>query len=558
MTGWLPAFVAETLIWTGLLIVLVLLIRRPVGRYFGARAAYALWLLPALRLIMPPLVLPAWLAPAPQQGGLQAVETTASVATLADMAASEAAAISPETAQWILALMAIWFVGTAIFMAVRFAGYFRMRRSLLADGSPVADVEMSRHLGSIRLVETPAASAPLALGVVDKVIVLPAGFMASGNREERDFALEHELAHHAGHDLLANMAVQPLFALHWFNPLAWLGWRAMRRDQEAACDARVIALRSAADKATYAQTIASFAAGPHASLAAPMACPVLGEKSIIHRLRSISMSDISPRRRFAGRALIAASLLALPLTASISYAEVIAQEAPPAQVEAGATYVPPAVLVVDPKATFTAEQEVTFAAKPTVKFTANPEAATSPEKPKVTYKKNDPAEGEKPKYTIKISKEKLEELKAKQAANPNAKFRYQFDESKLTPEQRDKIQLRLRALKDDTTAANTLKRRIFIAKRANGEVPLVQLVANCEADEKSGELTASNGRQVIRVCSSDHQAQERLNVALGAVISNPGMNQETRAKFLSKLKDRLVVLTKTLSVPGESITTKSK
>lgn len=54
--------------------------------------------------------------------------------------------------------------------------------------------------------------------------------------------------------------------------------------------------------------------------ATPMACPVLGETSIIHRLRSLAMPDLSSCRRLAGRALLGAGLLALPLTASITYA----------------------------------------------------------------------------------------------------------------------------------------------------------------------------------------------------------------------------------------------
>ena len=54
----------DTLVWSGALIALVLVLRRPVARTFGAGMAYALWLLPLLRLVMPPLVLPAWLAPA--------------------------------------------------------------------------------------------------------------------------------------------------------------------------------------------------------------------------------------------------------------------------------------------------------------------------------------------------------------------------------------------------------------------------------------------------------------------------------------------------------------
>ena len=126
------------------------------------------------------------------------------------------------------------------------------------------------------------------------------------------------------------MLVQPLFALHWFNPLGWMGWTAMRRDQEAACDARVVAHSDAEERATYAAVIASFATqagnGGRPALAAPMACPVLGDKSIIHRLRSLTMTEISPRRRMASRALLVGGALALPLTASITYAETIGQE----------------------------------------------------------------------------------------------------------------------------------------------------------------------------------------------------------------------------------------
>ena len=206
-------------------------------------------------------------------------------------------------------------------------------------------------LGQVRLVETPATNAPLAMGVIDPVIALPPGFLALHDRASRDLALAHELAHHRGGDLLLNILVQPLFALHWFNPLGRYGWLALRRDQEAACDARVMATRPAEDRAAYAALIARFAAAPGAThtaaLTAPMACPVLGETSIIHRLRSLAMSDLTPRRRLAGRALLGAGLLALPLTASISYAasetvtEIAEPPAPPAPPSAPQAPQPP-------------------------------------------------------------------------------------------------------------------------------------------------------------------------------------------------------------------------
>ena len=51
MTDWLLG----TLLATSGLVVLVLLIREPVRRHFGARVAYSLWLIPAARFLMPTL-----------------------------------------------------------------------------------------------------------------------------------------------------------------------------------------------------------------------------------------------------------------------------------------------------------------------------------------------------------------------------------------------------------------------------------------------------------------------------------------------------------------------
>ena len=59
----LADWMVDTFIYTSLLIALVLLVRRPVSRWCGPQVAYALWTLPFLRFVMPPIVLPAWMAP---------------------------------------------------------------------------------------------------------------------------------------------------------------------------------------------------------------------------------------------------------------------------------------------------------------------------------------------------------------------------------------------------------------------------------------------------------------------------------------------------------------
>ncbi|GAB5349521.1 M56 family metallopeptidase [Alteriqipengyuania sp. 357] len=326
-------FALETLGWTAALVALVLVLRRPVARYFGAEAAYALWALPFLRLLFPPLVLPAWFATEPAPA--PAAQLPLVQYPLADMGTGpvmlQPMVVGTPEIDWLMLALVGWLVGSVAFLVRRYTRYFTMRGELLAESTPVGT------RGKVRLVETEATRSPVAFGVFDKVIALPAGFMMQTEPTRRDLALAHELEHHRAHDLLVNALVQPLFAMHWFNPLGWVGWRALRRDQEAACDARVVANCDRALRPTYASTIAAFATagrGPSIALAAPMACPVLGDKSIIHRLRSLTMSDVSPRRRLAARTLIIGALAALPLTATVSYAERMAAAEPPAPPEA--------------------------------------------------------------------------------------------------------------------------------------------------------------------------------------------------------------------------------
>ena len=367
--GW-DGFLFDTLMWTGALIALVLLLRRPVARHFGAGAAYALWFLPLARLILPPVTLPGWMRPALfEPAPVTDTATTASLVSegaealgQGEMGATLAPVPMDSPIDLLSPLVVLWLVGAAIFMGRRFWLYAQLRRELLENARPVGEVD------DIRMIETTAISGPMAFGVFDKVIALPDGFMASRERQVRDLAIAHELAHHRGHDILVNMLVQPLFAIHWFNPLGWMGWDAMRRDQEAACDARVVASRSRDERAAYAAIIADFARrpqiAPRPALAAPMACPVLGDKSIIHRLKSLPMDDGSRGRRWAARGAVAAALLAVPMTASISYAEPVAAPEAPA-----APFAP------------TAPVAAAFAAPDAPPAPAAPDAPPAPEEP---------------------------------------------------------------------------------------------------------------------------------------------------------------------------------
>jgi len=311
------AWMVEAGLASALLMALVLVVRAPVRRAFGAGVAYALWALPALRLVLPPL--PAgwtagWSATPVSRAGEVVVAvivqpapdalTMATTGTTAGAAIGAAVSSGPSAAAF---LAAAWALGAAAFLAWAVIGYWRMRARLLAQHRPL------ERVGRVRVVESAEAAGPLAFGVLKRYVVMPADLAERYDADERELALAHELGHHARGDLLANWAALVVLAVHWFNPLAWRAFRAFRADQELACDARVLAGRRRADRLVYACAIVKAA---HGGTLTP-ACHLHTVEDLKGRLRMLKLDPASRRRLAAGVASVGVLAAAgLALTAS--------------------------------------------------------------------------------------------------------------------------------------------------------------------------------------------------------------------------------------------------
>ena len=293
MTEWL----AGTFVATSLLMALVLLVREPVRRQFGPAAAYGLWLIPALRLPMPPLT--------------ETVERIVPAAPLAPLHSARAIpAVEPSFIErlggWESLALSAWLVGAAAMLAGGLLVYWWQRREVLRHGIQVA------RLGKIRIVRSPAVRGPMAFGILDRVIALPEDFEDRFDPEERRLAVDHELSHHRSGDLIASHCAFALLCVQWFNPLAWLSHAAFRFDQEAACDARVLDGARSGNREAYAKAIAKAASGR-----ALLFAGALDRPRTLHRRLQSMLASPTTGRRLAGKALIVlAAAAALPLTAS--------------------------------------------------------------------------------------------------------------------------------------------------------------------------------------------------------------------------------------------------
>lgn len=302
MTEWL----GDTLIATTALLALVLLVRKPVARHFGAGTAYFLWALPAARICVPVLTVEVPAMAGTAAGNLsEQVRTAALAAVQAGPAMGSASAVP--SINWAMIALSLWLGGAALLFLVQMYRYAAMREELLADASEIDRV------GTIRIVRTDHVTGPLAFGLFSRYVAVPLDFARSFSPRERELALAHELAHHRGGDLYANMAAFLFLCLNWFNPLAWFAWSAFRFDQEAACDARVIAGADALTRQHYGRALARTATDGLPAFAMALNRP----GTIIERLRRLMMKETSKRRRIVGKgAIVGLGVVLLPLTAT--------------------------------------------------------------------------------------------------------------------------------------------------------------------------------------------------------------------------------------------------
>ncbi|HEX8448152.1 MAG TPA: M56 family metallopeptidase, partial [Allosphingosinicella sp.] len=218
------------------------------------------------------------------------------IPTAAEMAAPLPAEAGP--GQWVPFMLAMWAGGAVIFLILQWLAYRAFLGRIRESSRPARPA----LFGGIRTWISSAVDGPLALGVIERRIVLPGDFSRRYNPVERRLAMEHELVHHKRGDIWWNLVAMTVLALFWFNPVAWLAFRAFRSDQELACDAAVARTASLDERCDYARALVKSASRP--GLIAACALNPAGE--LKRRLRMMRNHRSSPLRSTGGVVALAA------------------------------------------------------------------------------------------------------------------------------------------------------------------------------------------------------------------------------------------------------------
>ena len=238
-----------------------------------AKALYVVWLILALRLVVPvdlslpepavtveapsyQVALPARTPSANLPAGAQTEEPSAEAGQTAPEAASAVRTI-PVTAL----LSALWLFGVLAAALVQGGGYLLARRRLLRDARPDLEAEAeagqtAASLGLKRAVpvrRSRQVRTPMVLGLLRPVLLLPEGQAVD------EVVLCHELTHLKRLDLAYKALLVAACWLHWFNPLVWWMSRAASENLELCCDDDVAAGRDAAFRRKYGELLLSTA-----------------------------------------------------------------------------------------------------------------------------------------------------------------------------------------------------------------------------------------------------------------------------------------------------------
>ena len=251
-------------------LAVILLIRKPLARYFGATVAYRLWLLPLLWLPLQGVDWSQfdWSLPALSWGSTAEVQGSVSWFPLITRS-FEAVLDFPEQAfslntsgsnsMW-LAVALLWFgvAGVLITSVLLQMWHFSRQLPRLSTNGSATPGTIRKHAPfppAVTVRTITGLGSPALYGVLRPQLLLPADFEQRYNASQRSLILAHEAVHYRRRDNLWNLLACSLRLLFWFNPLLHLAWRRYRLDQEMSCDEQALQQAQQNEGRQYARTL---------------------------------------------------------------------------------------------------------------------------------------------------------------------------------------------------------------------------------------------------------------------------------------------------------------
>ena len=297
------------------LIVVFLTLRWLLRGHVSARILFWVWIVVALRLLIPFAVQARWSpfnltrlayrgAAAPDGVHPESGQSDAAPSRPAQMPAAHTLrpaatpAVRPVVLPSVQWMASAWCVGIAVLLVARFLAHRRFARRLRdcrsvgsegAKASLAAETAATLGVRGVRVTITDSVGAPALYGIFPPRLLFPPGLLERLSAREVQLIVSHEMGHYTRRDLVAHALIQAAQILHWFNPLVWVAAHAARHDCELACDEHVLSRLGPTEPEAYGATLLKILGMARQTTEAPLGLGIVEQHAAVflrHRVQS--------------------------------------------------------------------------------------------------------------------------------------------------------------------------------------------------------------------------------------------------------------------------------
>ena len=278
----------------GVLILFIVVIRALAIHRLPKTTFLALWMIAALRLLLPfsiPLPFNIHIGLDVFSDVVQELPSGNIASTLpGDSPPSYdigTAVPSPAT-EHISTFEILWLVGVlllAIYFSISYFRSMRKFRMSIPDNTPYIQNWLTAHQISRPLAvrSSDLISSPLTYGILHPVILLPKK-LDRNDQAALKYVLTHEYVHIRRFDAITKILFAAVLCIHWFNPFVWVMYVLANRDMELSCDAWVIRMMGAKNRSSYALMLIKMEERRNGMSAL---CSHFGKNAITERIEAI-------------------------------------------------------------------------------------------------------------------------------------------------------------------------------------------------------------------------------------------------------------------------------
>lgn len=278
----------------GVLILFIVVIRALAIHRLPKTTFLALWMIAALRLLLPfsiPLPFNIHIGLDVFSDVVQELPSGNIASTLpGDSPPSYdigTAVPSPAT-EHISTFEILWLVGVlllAIYFSISYFRSMRKFRMSIPDNTPYIQNWLTAHQISRPLAvrSSDLISSPLTYGILHPVILLPKK-LDRNDQAALKYVLTHEYVHIRRFDAITKILFAAVLCIHWFNPFVWVMYVLANRDMELSCDAWVIRMLGEKNRSSYALMLIKMEERRSGMSAL---CSHLGKNAISERIEAI-------------------------------------------------------------------------------------------------------------------------------------------------------------------------------------------------------------------------------------------------------------------------------